>query len=215
VGGRLHNLARLGIWAAIIIATLCLFPPFHIRRLASGSNRGDGKPAAVDVARVATEFWNERLTVPAVPPTDARALLEALNLDPGTAGQRYGRRPGIGGPMFYFVSGEGSITSMDRAGVWLDVGVAGPVRAVLQTGPIFGSALRDATGMLNLEDFSSFEFNELGAQLNRLAETRGEPLLHSAAKIGSRVQFLAAGRLSDTGDAPPVLKLAPIWVRVQ
>jgi len=215
MGGHLHKLSRLSIMAAVIVVMLYLFPPFHIRRLAGGPTQGDGKLAAADIGRLAADFWNEHLAVPSVPPTDARALLEALNQDPTAAGQRYGRRPGIGGPMFYLVAGEGRVISTDRAGVWLDLGVGGPVRTVLQTGPIFGSALRDATGLLHPQDFSSFEFNELGARLNRLSETRGEAPLRSAVQAGSRVQFLAAARLNDTMGDAPVLKLAPIRVRVQ
>ena len=212
---RTYSLPRLIAWVAIAVLALYVFPPFHVRHIGRRGVKTDANLADADVAMIATEFWNNRLAVSAVPPTEARVLLDALNRDPAAAGHLYGRRPGIGGPLFYFVSGEARVESTDHTGVWLDPGVPGPIRIVLQTGPIFGSALRDATGLLNLDDFSSFQFNELGAQLNRLAETHGEPPLRNGAKVGSVVQFLAAGQLRQTPGDVPTLKLVPIRVRLK
>ena len=93
------------------------------------------------------------------------------------------------------MSGEARVVSIDPSGLWLDTSDLGTWRVLLQTGPIFGSALRDATGLLRLEDFSSFDFNELAAQLNRLSESQVAPELRRDARVGSRLQFLAAGRL--------------------
>ena len=69
--------------------------------------------------------------------------------------------------------------------------------------------------MLRLEDFSSFDFNELAAQLNRLSESQVAPELRRDARVGSRLQFLAAGRLDRVSGEGRTMLLAPIRVSLK
>lgn len=202
---------RLVIAVVLIGLLLILFPPFHIRRI-DGHTRApaDEHVASADITHLATQLWNTSLTSQQLHTTDWLVLIQALRADPQHASRRYGRRPGIGGPWFYLVSGEARVVSIDPRGLWLGASDLGDWRALLQTGPIFGSALRDATGLLRLENFSSFDFNELGAQLNLLSENRVGSVLRRDARVGGQVKFVAAGRLDEVnGDSRTVL-LAPI-----
>ena len=113
------------------------------------------------------------------------------------------------------MSGEAHVIAIDARGLWLDGAGSGDWRVLLQTGPIFGSALRDATGLLRLEDFSSFDFNEMGAQLNRLSETQVGSILRRDARVGSQVDFVAAGRLDSVSGDGHTLLLAPIRVSLK
>jgi predicted lipoprotein len=149
---------------------------------------------------------------PAAQAVDARTLLAALDENSPAAAEKYGHRTGIGGKVFFFVSGEGRVSAVDESGVWLDVDASGPTRLVLITGPIFGNALRDATGLLHIRDFSSFDFNSLSGELNRLAEARVQPQLRARLSAGSAVSFIAAGELDDASSEAAVLKLVPIRV---
>jgi predicted lipoprotein len=208
---------RLIVVLALIALAVAIFPPFHLRRI-DGTAReavGNDHGASKDSALLAARFWDTRLTSQQVHPTDWRMLINALQENAQLANRRYGRRPGIGGPWFYLVSGEARVVSIDPRGVWLEASDLGDWRVLLQTGPIFGSALRDATGLLRLEDFSSFDFNELAAQLNRLSENQVASVMRRDARVGSHLQFVAAGRLDRvSGDGHTVL-LAPIRVSLK
>jgi len=206
---------KLAAWALVVAIALLVFPPFHIRRVPSDGGATSMERGAADIPQLAQKFWSTKLITPAVPPTDARTLIETLNRDANAAAAKYGRRMGIGGPAFYFLAGVGRVAAIDHSGVWLDPGVPGPTRLVLPTGPIFGNALRDATGLLDLKDFNSLEFNELGAELNRLAETRAQPALRGDVKVGSTVTFLAAAQADDASGDALVLKLVPISLAVK
>ncbi len=192
---------------------LSVFPPFHVRKLGDPSVPIP-RAGSADIAEAARVYWSSSLLTRRVQPTDWPVLVQALARDPSEAGRAYGRRPGIGGPFFYFVAGKAAVAAIDARGVWLDTAVGG-MRAVLQTGPIFGSALRDATGLIRFQDFSSFDFNEMSTQLNRLSEALVQPALRSEARIGAQVQFLAAGRLNTTIGDGRTLLLAPISVSVK
>jgi hypothetical protein len=200
---------KMVFWLLLVTILLVVLPPFHIRTLDS-----PGAGTSSDVASLAVGFWRSSLVTPQVPPTDLQLLVEALNGDSRNGSGSYGHRPGIGGPLFYYVSGTARVVTVDRRGIWLDTG-GGGIHAVLQTGPIFGSALRDATGLLRLEDFNSFDFNELAARLNRLSETVAQADWRSAAQVGSMLHFIAAGRLNTANGDGRTLLLAPIQVQVK
>ena len=207
---------RLVVMLALVALLLIFFPPFHIRRLDGHSlDRSNDHSASADITQIAARFWNTSLTSQRVRPTDWQVLIKALQQDPMLASQRYGHRPGIGGPSFYLLSGEARVVSIDSRGLWLGAPESVDWHILLQTGPIFGSALRDATGLLKLEDFSSFDFNELGAQLNRLSEDRIGTAVRRDTRAGSEVEFVAAGRLDTVSGDDRTLLLAPIRVRLK
>lgn len=202
---------KLAAWTLAAAIVFYIFPPFHIRPLESVRDRAVGVPGAIDVPRFADSFWNGKLVSPAIQPIDAQVLVAAFNENPARAVEKYGRRAGIGSKAFFFVSGEGRVVSADKRSVRLSTGAQNGVELVLITGPVFGNALRDVTGLLKIDDFSSFDFNALGAELNRLAETRAQPVL-SGVSVGSKLSFLAAGEFDDASGERPMLKLVPIRV---
>jgi predicted lipoprotein len=203
---------KLLAWAFAIALALYLFPPFHIRSLQPAGVPVAAAPGAVDVPRFAEKFWNETLASTAAPRVEVHSVIAALNESPARAAEKFGHRAGIGGKAFFLVSGEGRVTQVDRRGVWLSVEGESTPRLVLITGPVFGNALRDVTGLIDITDFSSFDFNALGTELNRLAETRAQPGLRSAGQPGATLSFVAAGEIDDASGERPVLRLVPISV---
>lgn len=200
----------LTLWVTAILLICAIFPPFHIRRIAIDAAQSAREPFNAESA--AATFWAEQL-IPAVDrATDATVLLKASSSDAAAAAQQYGRRTGLGGPELYFLRGEAKVATVDRKGVWLAMEPATDLRMVLLTGPIFGNALRDCTGLLDLKDYSSFDFNALSSELNRLAETRVQPMLRERAVIGATVQFVGCAEDGGNSDESRVLRVAPIKV---
>jgi predicted lipoprotein len=201
----------LGGWLLGAVVLLALFPPFHIRsRKAEVPERAQN---AVDVPAFAERFWAEKLSAPSVPIAEARPLVAALVQDPALAAEKFGRRAGIGAKTYFLVSGTGHIGSIDQAGAWVDVSGAETPRIVLVTGPVFGNALRDVTGLLNLSNYRSSDFTALSAALDHLSETRAQPMLRELG-VGASLSFLAAGELDDASGAVPVFRLAAIRVEL-
>ena len=198
-------------WTLAAAVALYVFPPFHVRPI-QRAVEAVATPGAIDVPRFAQNFWSQKLVAPAVRPVDAHLLVAALKDNPVTAMKKYGHRAGIGGKAYFLVAGEGRVTSVDERGVWFDVTAANAIPLLLITGPVFGNALRDVTGLLPIADFSPFDFNALGAELNRLAETRAQPELLNGVSEGSTLAFIAAGEFDDATTEQPILKLVPIRV---
>ncbi len=200
----------LTLWLAALVLVCAIFPPFHIRHIDADPAQPAREPFNAETA--AATFWAERLVLAGGAATDADIFVKASSNDATGAARQYGRHTGLGGPDLYFLRGEAKVSAIDRKGVWLATQPAANVQMVLLTGPIFGNALRDCTGLLDLKDYSSFDFNALSSELNLLAETRVQPILRERAVIGATVQFVGCAEDGGMSDGSRVLRVVPIKV---
>jgi predicted lipoprotein len=210
----LRRLLQPLIWLVILIVVALVFPPFHIHRLESGAGLSNGNlrplSAALDVREYAQRFWNEKLVPASSQAAEAGTVAAELARDPELAAKKYGRRSGLGGNALYFIRGTGRVRSSDRKGVRLAFEGHDQIPVLLPSGPLFGNALRDATGLLNVKDFSSFDFNALSTELNRIAETQLQPALERAV-VGKQLRFVGCAEAS--GDSGKLqLKVVPISI---
>lgn len=193
------------MWLVPVLAVLLVFPPVHFRstRVSETASTQHVSPQAF-----AKEFWEKTL------PAQQSSAIEATELwrvDPKEAA-KLGHTSSIGGRPMFLVRGTGTIRSIDERGITLDLGTQTPGTTLLLTGPIFGNQLRDSTGLIRLQDFDSFDFNAISAELNRLVESRVQPGLRERAAVGARVAFFGAGEIDDASAEHAILKIVPIEV---
>lgn len=195
--------------AAVAVALLLLFPPVHVHPL-SGSTARDSADRALRAARAtADDYWNQTLLT--APPMDIKALLAPSQQAAAVASK--GHSADVGGASAYLLTGRARIISADDQGLWLDVDAPGDMHVLLLTGPIFGNALRDATGALPMGRMSFTQFNSVSDELNHLSEAQARRSLPANIPVGTRIEFRAAGEVDNSG-VSPVLELAPIQVRL-
>jgi predicted lipoprotein len=211
----LHRWLQPLIWLVILIVVALVFPPFHVHRLESGAGLSNGNltplPAPLDVREYAHRFWNEQLLPASSQASEAGVVTAALASDPELAAKQYGRRSGLGGNALYFIRGTGRVRSSDRKGIWLALEGHDQIPVLLSGGPLFGNALRDATGLLNVKDFSSFDFNALSTELNRIAETQVQPALKRAV-VGKQLRFVGC---AEAGGESGKLQLKIVLISVE
>lgn len=181
-----------------LIGLLVVYPPFHVvrRHVADAPKAVASDPAAFDPVAFAAKFWTNRLQPAASHAPDATPLLLALRADPMVAAKTYAHRVGLGNAAYYFVRGSGRVTAVERSRVLIEV--AGSIVA-LRTGPVFGNAVRDGCGLLDVNQVPGLaEFNALSAELNRLVEARVQSSLKTAS-VGTMLRF------SGCAEAPEAL----------
>jgi hypothetical protein len=108
----------------------------------------------------------------------------------------------------------GRITAVTPAAVAIALDEdAATTDLLIETGPIFGNAIRDGSGMLNVSEFpNSQDFNALSAAINRRVEESVFPALRAGAVVGAQVRFLGAAEVADpTTDLQP-LRLIPVLI---
>jgi predicted lipoprotein len=203
----------IGITAAAgAAAWLHFLPLFRIVPLDVAGQRVAG--AAFDPAAFVDRFWTERLIPGAGGAVDAAELITALQRDRSTARQTYGRRVGLGSVYYFFVAGSGRVVSVDRNSVGLVVhDDRAEVQVALQTGPLFGNAVRDGTGLLDVNDFpKSQDFNALSAEINCRIERHVLPDLRHRATVGVWIRFVGCAEIMDEDADLHPLRIVPFLV---
>ncbi len=205
-------------WLILMVATagLCWrFPLFQVVPLAQSVK---AKAAATfNPAEFAEKFWSEQLQKSYEKAVRAEVLLPAMQANPAAAKKRFSRSVGVSESYTYFISGRGRVVAAteDEVSLVVTEGVTGP-EVALQLGLLFSNAIRDGTGLLNVNDYpNSQDFNALSEALNHLVETRVQPKLREQAKIGAVVSFTGCAEVNDESIDLKPLKVVPIRVEIQ
>lgn len=202
--------------ALILIGVVCaFFPLFHVVSLKRAEMEKDA--AVFDAAKFADTFWSDKLLKSFDHATDAKELLAAIHSDLAAASKKYAHNLSLGGGYFYYVRGEGRVLSTNSDGVALAIDAnATNTEVVLETGLIFGNAVRDGTGLLNASDYSNLQdFNSISAGLNKKVETEVLPDLHGHAYVGATIQFVGCAEVDDESTDLNPLQVIPIQAHVE
>lgn len=209
---------RVFIWsgALIVAAVLCyLFPLFRVAAIDNGVNqRLTGPRYTMGVAEVAELFWNSELPRALDRAVEVEALFTAVDRDAGQAIEQFGRRVGLGGAWYLFVRGTGVVEELNtqRCMVAID---RQSRRVCIELGVILGNAVRDATGLLDVNKFaSSQEFNSIAEELNKRVEQEVIAPAKENLMPGASVTFVGCAELKNNNDFES-LCIIPIRLGIQ
>jgi predicted lipoprotein len=208
---------RVARWfiAIALAASICwVFPLFHVVPLKTAT--AEKAALTFDATRFAETFWTNQL-LPLINKTaKADALLAAVQSDPTAARKKFSRSVGLGESYFYFISGSGRVVAASDDEVSLSITGGTNAEVSLQTGLIFGNALRDGTGLLDASAYpNSQDFNNISAALNHLVETRVLPDLRNQAAVGATISFAGCAEVEDESADLKPLKVIPIQTKTQ
>jgi predicted lipoprotein len=173
--------------------------------------------ATFNATQFASDFWDNRLLPGLDQSVKASVLLPAIQADAAAAKKQFARSVGLGTDYFYFLSGTGRVVAISDDAISLTV-MEGSTNAdiALQTGLVFGDAIRDGTGLLNVNDYpNSQDFNDISSALDHLVETRVLPALKAQAKVGAEITFAGCAEIDDEDTDLKPLKVIPIRVNLQ
>ncbi len=200
----------------LIFAGLCWrFPLFRAVPLAQAVK--EKAAAAFNPTQFAEQFWSERLFKSFDQAVKADVLLPAIHADAAAAKKQFSRSVGVSESYTYFISGTGHVLAVSADEISLAVTEGATNAEVsLQIGLLFSNAVRDGTGLLNVNDYpNSQDFNAISEALNHLVETRVQPKLRERVKVGAAILFAGCAEVSDESTDLKPLKVIPIQADVQ
>ena len=205
-------------WLILIVATagICWrFPLFHVVSLERATK--EKAEAAFNPAEFAEKFWNEQLLKSLAKAVKAEALLPAIQTGAAGAKKKFSRSVGVSESYTYFLSGTGRVLAVSDDEITLAVTPGATNAEVsLQTGLLFSNAIRDGTGLLNINDYpNSQDFNAISEALNHFVETRVQPTLREVAIVGATVRFVGCAEVNDESSDLKPLKVVPVLAQVE
>lgn len=151
-----------------------------------------------NASQYAQTFWTSKLQPNLNKAIDIAQLTALLKTDADRAFTTYSHALGIGNLRYFFVKGKGTITAVneDDIGVLLRPDTSRQT-IILATEYIFGNAVRDATGLININEFNNtMDFNNVSAELNKIIREKVLPSLKQKAKKGNEIEFTGAIELN-------------------
>jgi predicted lipoprotein len=206
-------MSRLTIWFVLALACaglFWLFPLFHLVPLERAAK--EKAAATFDPGTFAEKFWSGQLSMSFDKAVKAEVLLPAILTNSAEARKKFARSVGVSESYTYFIAGQGRVLAVSDEEISLAVKVGATEAEVsLQVGLVFSNAVRDGTGLLNVNDHpNSQDFNAISEALNRIIEDRVLPKLRESAKVGATVRFVGCAEVNDEATDLRPLKVVPV-----
>jgi len=176
----------------IIVVAFLAYNSVYFKKLS------DVKAAAsktFDPAAYARTYLDKKLLPAANNAPDIDQLINEVKSNPGKAFKAYAHTLNIGNTRFFMAKGEGTITNIDESDIYITT--TGKQNIKIATEYIFGNALRDAPGIITVNDFTnSMDLNNVSAEVNKLVRGEILPPFKSKAKKGDNISFAGAFELN-------------------
>ncbi|MFO7923611.1 MAG: DUF2291 family protein [Bacteroidales bacterium] len=193
--------------AIIIIVILSL----DITRI--DSERRQPVSEAFDVERYVADLWNNQLPVVFSVAPELTYLSRLLREDAGTAFDNYSRKLGISSTYYFYVSGSGTVTDIDETTV--HVNVEGSIPVELETVYVFGNAIRDGSGLVDIDEFlNMMDFNMVSVYLNRKVKSEVTDPFRREVQPGDVVFFTGATEINRAEGVPERLNVIPVQIEI-
>lgn len=166
---------------------------------------------AFDFQAFAENLYYEGL-LKKVQPVDLSELLSAIQTDTEGTFEEFGNRLGIGNSAYFMVRCTGEISKITEGQIELAIDSIQTIR--VDTKYIFGNALRDASGLVQLTDFkTNAEFNKVSEALNALIRKKVIPEVVQQLQQGDPVEVAGAVKLSKKDLDQPNVIITPAQIK--
>lgn len=166
-----------------------------------------------DAAAYAQNLLNKQLPDVEAKAPDIDEVLAQLKTDPSKVLEKYGKALAIGNTRYLLVKGKGSITGVEESDVQLMT--SGKNDLQIATEYIFGNAVRDASGLVNLNDFNNtLDLNNISSEVNKIIRNRIVPPFRQTVKQGNEVEFIGAITLNSEHLNTDDLEVIPVSLKI-
>lgn len=168
-------------------------------------------------AQYTRTFWNDKLIPNLNQAVELQQLLQMLQSDPEKAFDAHSHALGIGNLRYFLVKGTAKIISVNEDEL---ISSLEPDRDQqflrIATEFIFGNAVRDATGLISINEFSNtMDFNNVSAEINKIIREEVLPGIKAQVKNGDQVAFIGAIELNKEHLDLTEIEVIPIEFSIQ
>lgn len=170
-----------------------------------------------DAASYAQEFWENKLIPNLFESVEITHVLELLKKNPEKAFRDHSEALGIGNIRFFMIQGEGEIAHVGEDNITVVIpSNSSEIRIRIATEYIFGNAVRDASGKIDLQEFEeTMNFNMVSAEINKLVRQNVLPILKNGAEVGKKISFVGAMELNKEQVNLEDTEIIPVFVEFQ
>ncbi len=179
---------------AAIVFILVAYKSVYFKKL--DEVKAEQSAKTFDAAKYAENFWTKKLTPGLHNAVDIDTLIPMLSSNPRQAFDKYSHALGIGNLRYFLIQGKGNVKAIGEDDITLSITRLPDQKIKIATLFIFGNAVRDASGMVNINDFNNtMDFNNVSAEINKIIRVKVLPVVKQL-KVGDDVTFTSAIELN-------------------
>lgn len=195
----------IGIFATLLVIYLSL----DIQNLEK--HRAETMPVNFNAGDYAEKFWNDSLPASIYNAPRIDDLLKLLNENPENALDKFGHKLGISKSFYFMVKGKGKIKKVEDE--FLVVALDDQSKVNVATDFIFGNAVRDGSGKVNINYFLNMtDFNAVSVAINKLVKEKVVSRLKKTAAVGQILEFAGAMEINQDNIDLSSLRIIPVSV---
>ena len=173
-------------------------------------------PGKFNAPEFSNKIWKEQMGGAIANAIELRTLDSLLQADQQAAFSKNSNSLSIGNYRYFLVSANGIIDSVNEDDIVLNVQLArGPAKVLIATEFIYGNAIRDASKLVEVKDFTnSKDLNDISAELNKIVRTNVVPPFKSKAKKGNRAEVVGAIEINKEHIRLEGIEFIPVQLKI-
>jgi predicted lipoprotein len=172
-----------------------------------------GAAKTFDAPGYAATYFYKQLPAESAKAPEIGKLISFVKSDAASTFKTYGHALAIGTVKYFLVNGQGHVTNIDDNG--LTVLTPSGSSVLLATGYVYGNAVRDASGLVDVNKFTNtMDLNNISAEVDKIIRSRVLPGILPQVTKGSHVQFTGAIALNQAHLQVNDIEVTPISLKL-
>lgn len=169
-----------------------------------------------DAQKYAAKLWAEKMPLKIDSAIDLANFIEAVTTNKEAAFQQYSNALGIGNYRYALVKTKGIVRAVNEDDLSVLVTMADSTMIViLATEYIYGNAIRDASALIDIKNFSNTEdLNSISQELNKIVRTSVLAPFKQMVKTGDEIDITAAVEINKEHIKWTNLELLPVYLKI-
>ena len=197
----------------IVVIGLVAYKSVYVKKLSEIKAVIDEKFDAVAFSK---KLWEEKLPTKLGSAVELATFIKTTQSNPADAFSKYTNALGIGNYRYALIKTEGIVTNINDDDIALQTKMGDSLMTVkLATEFIYGNAIRDASGLVDVKDFpNTMDLNNISEELNKMVRKTVLPLFKAAVKKGDKVIVTGAVEIHKEHVKWSELEIIPVQLQI-
>jgi len=169
-----------------------------------------------DAVSFSKNLWEEKLPAKLDSAVELVIFIKTARANPADAFSKYTNALGIGNYRYALVKTEGTVTDVNEDDITLQIKMGDSLMtAKLATEFIYGNAIRDASGLVDVKNFpNTMDLNNISEELNKMVRKTILPPFKTAVKKGDKLIVTGAIEIHKDHIKWNELEIIPVQLQI-
>jgi predicted lipoprotein len=197
----------------IVVIALVAYKSVYIKKLSGMKVATDEK---FDAPAFSKKLWEEKLPARINSAVELTIFIKAAQANPADAFSKYTNALGIGNYRYALVKVEGVVTVINEDDIALQIKIGDSLMtAKLATEFIYGNAIRDASGLVDVKDFpNTMDLNNISEELNKMVRKTVLPSFKTVVRKGDKLIVTGAIEIHKEHIKWNELEIIPVQLQI-